>query len=123
MSYCRWSTDDFQCDLYIYEDVAGGWTTHVASNRIPIQRDDLPLHVDIREDADAWLERYKTVSERVDACEPLPIGLPYDGACFRDPDIPTLVERLGELKSLGYRFSDSVVEELVAEHAERRSDV
>lgn len=26
MSYCRWSTDDFKCDLYIYEDVAGGWT-------------------------------------------------------------------------------------------------
>ncbi len=34
MSYCRWSSDDGQCDVYVYEDVAGGWTTHVASRRI-----------------------------------------------------------------------------------------
>ena len=33
MSYCRWSTDNFKCDLYCYEDVNGGFTTHVASNR------------------------------------------------------------------------------------------
>src|SRR5687767_6611694 len=33
MSYCRWSTDDFQCDLYCYEDVSGGFTTHVAGRR------------------------------------------------------------------------------------------
>lgn len=27
MAYCRWSTPD--CDVYVYEDVMGGWTTHV----------------------------------------------------------------------------------------------
>lgn len=30
MSYCRWSSDDFECDLYCYADVRGGYTTHVA---------------------------------------------------------------------------------------------
>ena len=33
MSYCRWSSMNFMCDVYVYEDVSGGWTTHVASCR------------------------------------------------------------------------------------------
>lgn len=33
MSYCRWSSMNWQCDVYVYEDVSGGWTTHVAGSR------------------------------------------------------------------------------------------
>ncbi len=33
MSYCRWSSDDWQCDVYVYEDASGGWTCHVANRR------------------------------------------------------------------------------------------
>ena len=33
MSYCRWSSDDFRCDLYIYESAAG-FVIHVAANRV-----------------------------------------------------------------------------------------
>lgn len=33
MSYCRWSSMNWMCDVYTYEDVSGGWTTHVAGNR------------------------------------------------------------------------------------------
>lgn len=33
MSYCRWSSDNWKCDLYCYED-ANGYITHVADNRI-----------------------------------------------------------------------------------------
>jgi hypothetical protein len=33
MSYCRWSSDHFECDVYVYEDCSGGWTTHVAGRR------------------------------------------------------------------------------------------
>lgn len=32
MSYCRWSTDHFQCDAYVYES-ACGWEIHVAGRR------------------------------------------------------------------------------------------
>ena len=46
MSYCRWSSMNWRCDVYVYEDVSGGWTTHIAGNRrllppipdIPINR-------------------------------------------------------------------------------------
>lgn len=33
MSYCRWSSMNWMCDVYVYEDVGGGWTTHVAGRR------------------------------------------------------------------------------------------
>lgn len=33
MSYCRWSSMDFKCDLYIYE-AEDGIAIHVASNRV-----------------------------------------------------------------------------------------
>lgn len=33
MSYCRWSSMNHMCDAYVYADMAGGWTVHVAKNR------------------------------------------------------------------------------------------
>lgn len=33
MSYCRFSSNNFWCDVYVYKNVNGGWTTHVAANR------------------------------------------------------------------------------------------
>ena len=33
MSYCRWSSMDFQCDVYVYADIGGGYTCHVAGRR------------------------------------------------------------------------------------------
>jgi hypothetical protein len=35
MSYCRWSCENYYCDAYVYENVAGYWVTHLASNRYP----------------------------------------------------------------------------------------
>ena len=33
MSYCRWSSMNWRCDVYVYEDCSGGWTTHIAGRR------------------------------------------------------------------------------------------
>src|SRR5690348_16129614 len=33
MSYCRWSSDDYQCDVYVWADYAGGYRTEVAGRR------------------------------------------------------------------------------------------
>jgi len=33
MSYCRFSSMNWSCNVYVYEDVSGGWTTHVAAMR------------------------------------------------------------------------------------------
>jgi hypothetical protein len=34
MSYCRWSSEHFECDVYVYANVSGAWTTHVAGRRL-----------------------------------------------------------------------------------------
>jgi hypothetical protein len=34
VSYCRWSSDFGECDVYVYADVSGGWTTHVAGRKL-----------------------------------------------------------------------------------------
>ncbi len=33
MSYCRFSSMNMMCDVYVYQDCRGGWTTHVANAR------------------------------------------------------------------------------------------
>lgn len=60
MSYCRWSSDNFECDLYCYSDVNGGYTTHVAGRRR--QGDELVaigLPHDGKTFNDATLEEFK----------------------------------------------------------------
>lgn len=37
MSYCRWSSMNWRCDVYTYADMGGTWTTHVAARRRVIQ--------------------------------------------------------------------------------------
>jgi len=46
MSYCRFSSANWMSDVYVYEDVMGGWTTHVAGRKWrfpPIP--DMPMSV------------------------------------------------------------------------------
>ena len=116
MSYCRFSSDDFACDLYCYEDVSGGWTTHVAGNRIV---GDVPSikgwhQMPPDEMAAAWEAQHKFL----DACERQPIGLPHDGEMFNDPTLEDFRERLIYLRGVGYRFPDYVLEAVDEEIAE-----
>ncbi len=115
MSYCRWSTDDFGCDLYCYEDVHGGWTTCVAGNR-PVG--DIPK-VTASFDEPAELARQMNVQHKwLETCERAPIGLPHDGEIFNDPTLEQFKARLLSLRALGYRFPDAVLDEVEIEIAE-----
>ena len=42
MAYCRFSTNNFQCDVYVYESVNDCWVTHVAYRRWPENMPDDP---------------------------------------------------------------------------------
>jgi hypothetical protein len=114
MSYCRWSTDDFQCDLYVYEDCDGGYTTHVAGNR-PIYQSPLPEPVDL-DDTMAWLQRHDRVMQMLTEAKREDITLPHAGERLHDDTAAELLRRLQQLKQIGYRFPDYVLE-LVAEEA------
>lgn len=61
MSYCRWSSDWGECDIYCYADCMGGWTTHVAGRRV---KHSIPQHIrelipPTMEDGDAWVKGYQ----------------------------------------------------------------
>jgi len=120
MSYCRWSSMDWTCDLYCYEDVAGGWTTHVAGRRrvgdIPSDRVN-----DFCEGKISGEEFMRLHQEQMRVLETLPlvdIELPHAGETFSDPSLEDFRERLVGLRSLGYRFPDHVFESIDEEIAE-----
>lgn len=116
MSYCRFSSDDFQCDVYVYEDCAGGWTTCVASNR-RVYKEALPPEVEI-DDVDSWMERYKKVNKMLDESDLVPIGLEYDGAHFNDNTPGECAGTLKMLKAAGYNVPQYAIDALEEEERE-----
>lgn len=131
MSYCRWSTNDFQCDIYCYEYVYGGYTTHVAGNRV-IFPEPLPPAIPWPEPGapkdviEKWSVEYSArqtaVMETIRKAERTPIELPYVGETFNDPDLESFLARLLELKRVGYIFPDDVIETVREELAEEKAN-
>lgn len=140
MSYCRFSSDNFWSDVYVYEDVLGGWTTHVAGSRLrirPIPEISLSGLPDFggEWDREARTVKYKTRWHGFMAAVVLRawmwshalhmwsvrrwprsgIGLPFDGETFHDPTPGDCADRLEHLSLLGYRVPRHAVEALRAE--------
>lgn len=111
MSYVRWSSDDFQSDVYCYESQEG-FVTHLASNRVVFKTElppPLPWPPDDDAAWEAWFERHETVGKMVDGAKRVPIGLPHDGETFTDPTEEAMFDRLRELAAMGYRVSPNVL--------------
>ena len=131
MSYCRWSSDDFQSDVYVYESDTG-FITHVAGLRaVPVE----PMPPDVvfpikgsipdaeREAAImAWVERQRIVGEIHGRAPLVPIGLPHDGETFSDPTRRAVIRRLRALRALGYYVPDHAIALLEVELAEEPED-
>lgn len=141
MSYCRWSSMNWRCDVYVYEDVRGGWTTHVAGTRYlfrPIPDISLRMIQSLgatwsREERrmvypSRWRELIAHALFGFSAfwhnwvhmgslrLSPLrPIGLPHDGASFNDQTAIECAERLKALRGLGYRVPQHAIDALMAE--------
>lgn len=116
MSYCRWSSDSFRCDLYCYEDVSGGWTTHVAGRK-PIG--DIPVEPDLMTVEPAvWFEGHQKLMKWLETAEYANLELAHAGETFNDPTLEEFRDRLLYLRSLGYRFPDYVLEAVNQEIAD-----
>lgn len=118
MSYCRWSSDNWRCDLYCYEDVSGGFTTHVAGNRVvgEIPRDPSVLELVRGTISDEeWLTQHRAALKFLETAERRPIGLPHDGESFNDPDLPSFLKRVTDLRAMGYNIPDYVFDEIQEE--------
>jgi hypothetical protein len=117
MSYCRFSSNDFQCDVYCYASTYGGYITHVAAARHVFKQELPPA---LSEDASIveMLARYKRMMELVNGAELVPIGGPYDGADFNDPTASAAADRLEQLRAAGYRVPQYAIDELREEARE-----
>lgn len=147
MSYCRWSSMNWMCDVYVYESVEGGWTTHVAKVRRlfpPIP--DLPL-LRLPSFGGTWDKeaRKMVYPRRLNAlCArivfrlasfwhskvhllsleliPLhPIGLPNDGERFISDTAAECADLLEQLRATGYIVPDYAIAALRQEHQEREA--
>lgn len=124
MSYCRWSSDNWKCHLYCYEDVSGGWTTHIAGRKrigtIPDDRmDDFMLG---KITAEEFAKLHKV---QMDALGELPfedITLPHAGETFNDGSLEGFRDRLLSLRSIGYHSPDHVLEDVNREIQEQSSE-
>ena len=128
MSYCRWSSMDFKCDLYVYES-SDGIVIHVAGSRRDIpdelfpppiaDRPENPSEEDKAIHWDAWMERFCEVNTLVGSQEwPfLEIGGPYDGQTFTFSDHEEAAWWIEEkLAPLGmYIYPDDLVASLKAD--------
>lgn len=123
MSYCRFSSHGFRSDLYVYANVSGKWTIHVAANRhrqIPpptyVYPEEHKVYSDsggsfslTPEGAAAWL-KWQEESNPLD-----PIDLPFAGATF-DLDTPgECADKMEELGRLGYHYPAEAIQRLRAE--------
>ena len=117
MSYCRWSSDDFACDVYVYES-AHGWEIHVAARRVvPVEPMPAPISDDPSrpEWANEYLARHREVSRIIDASERHEIGLPHDGESYTDSTPGECADRLKSLRAIGYNVPQYAIDELRAE--------
>lgn len=115
MSYCRWSCDDYRCDLYVYESDQG-WVTHVAHTRYQADWTSLPAPVPLTEDTvEEWVARHHQVRALLDETPMVAHGLPHAGQTFTDATPADCADRVEALAALGYWVPAGVVETLRAE--------
>lgn len=113
MSFCRWSSMNFGCDLYCYESEQG-YVTHVASLRVVgyVPEVDSSLFLNYTEEnVEKFFEQQKAQFDFLETAERKPIGLKYDGQTFYD-DKETFLLTLKKLREEGYKFPEITEEDL-----------
>lgn len=114
MSYCRFSSDDWSCDIYCYEG-CDGFVTHVSGNRVV---GDIPKCPALTRDSiEAYMVAHKAQMEFLSKCKRANIGLPHDGESFDDPDADACADRLESLRAMGYNVPQYAIDTLREEYA------
>ena len=114
MSYCRFSSDNWSCDIYCYEG-GSGFVTHVAGNRV---LGDIPKTPALtKESIPDYMVAHKAQMAFFDTCERAPIGLPHDGESFDDDTAGECADRLESLRADGYNVPQYAIDALREEAA------
>lgn len=120
MSYCRWSSDDYQCDVYVYRSDRG-YETNVAGRKRVIPADVLAALPTVTEgDVASWFARYQALSAWMDCTPPVWRKLPEPAAGghhFIDATPEACSDRLEALRAEGFNVPQSAIDELRSEAA------
>ena len=113
VSYCRFSSDHWKCDVYVYDDIQGGITIHVAKVRFV---SDIPFPAPPKNilelpatDGVAWLAREQ---EWLKHARRKKIELPHAGKTFNVDTDGDAAKLLQELAALGYFVPKHVIRAL-----------
>ena len=120
MSYCRWSSDDYRCDLYCYE-TNSHFVIEVASYRVG---EDLPRIGDYPSGGDLeahqkWIRAEEEQMRILRTMARTPIGGPHDGGSFWVKTLGEFLHILQMLRAEGYNYPNYVLEEVEREIDER----
>jgi hypothetical protein len=116
MSYCRFSSDNWSSDVYVYANVDGCWTIHVAGRRYTGEIPKVPPLCG--DDVNAFVAAHQAQLAALDTTTMVPIGLPHDCASFDEPTPGACADRLEELQALGYHVPQYAIDELRREASE-----
>jgi hypothetical protein len=108
MSYCRWGDDCFQSDIYCYEGESG-FQIHIAARKY-VSNKPRPTKPSGENNLNDWFNYYKACSKWVRQAEVEPIGLPYDGESYGFETKAECLEKLIELREIGYRVPQYAID-------------
>lgn len=106
---------NFMCDVYVYEDVSGGWTTHVASGRLafrPLPDLNLMKFPGNRAWALLWLWWHRLSLLSLKLIPTREIGLEHDGATFNHATPGECAAWLEHLREVGYCVPQYAIDDL-----------
>ena len=113
MAYCRWSTNDFTCDAYIYQDATDDkYIIDVSVNRMVVSE----LNTKICQIAAH--KGYMRTFLKYGFPERVPIDLPFAGTRLYANTPGECAARVRELVALGYNIPEYVAETLLDEQRE-----
>lgn len=113
MSYCRFSSDNWKSDVYVYASAEDCYSIHVAGNRTVGETPEVP---DIRTaDFDEWKAAHDAQMAWLNKVERHKIDLPYAGESFCEESPEAAVARLKELQEIGYHVPQYAIERLEEE--------
>ena len=110
MSYCRFSTDDFRSDVYVYD--GGNIILMIASNKYEYGNIKLPDPINLSDNPTAWFERYQTVRKILDTLPRVPLDHPDAGKTFEYDSPGACADKLISLAAEGVYVPDNVIEAL-----------
>ena len=112
MSYCRWSDNDHQCDVYAYEHCAGHFAIHVAAMRL-VFNEPLPPPEEFRAgNIHAWHARHMKMNTIIGNAARVSIGLPNDGDNIHVSTAGECADELERLRAIGYRVPQYAIDAL-----------